>query len=528
MNCKKMNVMALLVLLMAAFFIGCQIAPPGPGGGNGNGNGNNGCGATDVTVDLALDHTVETVIVTFVNKTGHILSRVEYFEYSSADSSLQKADITSALAVGGSLKATMNKGQYNMAFFDAGNNAVGGGNGYNISGNMTIELGQLGGPVDPTGDMVAVTFVNKTGFTLAKMEAASHGGVNSSAMSVLLEPAVAPNGSFDMNLVKGTYNIAVFDSTGKVVGGGNGFDITKPKVIELTAVGGGTTDPTNDVTVTFINKSGKSIAELKYIQAMVQGATEQIKTFNPPVAVDGQFTLTMQVGNYSFVAFEKAGNAANPVALVEGVFVGEGTTVQLTPSQGGTNPAEQCIDFVNLYKEFATVEYRLPGQTTWGTLIPEPAGQGPQSLAVGKNLSLPFPGGTKFDMRFTTASGEAVTLLDITTAYRYGYINITGAATSSVAQEFGKRNRAVTLVNTTLETLTSYYTVDQINVGQPQQQFLTTPLAPGQTVSLTLAEGIYIFQFMAGPSMAGETDVTVVTADLTTDIYEPAPMPGTK
>lgn len=527
MNFKKMNVMVLLVFLLGAFFIGCQIDPLTPGGGNGNGNGNNGGGA-DVTADLTVDPTLETVIVTFVNKTGHSLVRVEHFKVSGSNGTLQKVEIKPALAVGGSLKAAMNKGQYNMAFFDAGNNAVGGGNGYNITGDMTIELSPMGGPVDPTGDKVAVTFVNKTGFTLVRMEAASHGGANSSSMSIPLEPAVAPNASFDMDLVKGVYNIAVFDSTGKVVGGGNGFDITTPKVIELTTVGGGTPDPTNDVTVNFINKSGKSIAELKYMQAMAQGAVEQIKSFNPPIAADGQFTLTMAPGIYSFVAFEKAGDAANPVALVEGVSVTEGTTVQLTPSQGGTTPAEQCIDFVNLYKEFTTVEYRFAGQPAWVTMIPEPGAQGQQSLAVGKSLSMPTPWGIKYDMRFTTAGGETVTLLNITTAYRYGYINITGPATSSVVQEFGQRNRTVTMVNTTGETLTSYYAVDQLSMTQPQEQQLATPLAPGQSTTITVLESIYSFQFMVGISTAGMTDLTTITSDVTIDIYQPPLMPGSR
>lgn len=434
MNCKKMNVMVLLVFLLAAFFIGCQIDPLTPGGGNGN----NGGGDETDDIVIIVDPTGDQIAATLINKTGTLIAEVSYIENVQTAGEQRKV-LSKPVAAGKKFQLAIKPGNYSFVTFPTANSQgvqpTGMAYGVTVAAGATIELVPFKeDPVDPTND-ITITFNNKTGTTLDSVYWRKTSEPNAAFVKVAIQPAAAPNSSFQLPFPNGVYDLDFCsESTG-----------SKVVVVAL-----------------------KSVA------------------------------LSAQSHNIDVVAT--------------------------------SNPAEQCIDFVNLYKEFTTVEYRFPGQPAWGTMIPDPTGQGQQSLAIGKSLSIPFAEGTIFDMRFTTASGEAVTLLNITTVYRYGYINITGPGTGSVAKEFGKISRQVTLVNTTGETLTDYFIVDQLNMNQPQPQpqQLTPPLAPGQNTTITVLEGIYSFQFMAGYSSAGMTDATTVTSDVTIDIYQPPLMPGSR
>lgn len=609
MNCKKMNVVTVLAVLLLAIFIGCQIDPPNPGGGNGNNGGGDGTG--------------DQVTVTFVNKTGHTLVRMEYFKLDGTSQDSVAKTVSPAAVDGASFEIKMKKGQYNMAFFDAVGTTVGGGNGFDITTAKVIELKPLGGGgVDPTNDLVEVTFVNNSGKQIDELVCAPF-DVQYPIERKHFNPPIAIGAEFKVSMKPMTYGFSSYAAPNSYGGPPSGLvdsiSVTAGTIVKITPFQE-PTDPTGDVTANFVNMSGAIIAEMRYVENS-QSAVEQRKVFNPPIAVGATFKLSMKAGGYSFVSFPSTGGmGVKPTGEAYGVIVKNGAAIEFVPfvdnptdptndivitfnnktdatldavywkdssdpSNGmmkvsiqpaaapntsfqlpfpngvydlefgseltgsativaslksvplsvqsnnidvvksTTNPAEQCIDFVNLYKEFTTVEYRFPGQPAWGTIIPDPSGQGERRLAVGENLSLPFAEGEKFDMRFTTASGEAVTLLNVTTAYRYGYINITGPATSSVAQEFGKRNRTVTLVNTTGETLTTYLIADQLKPTQPQEQQLATPLAPGKSTTITILEGIYSFYFVTNFSTAGQTDVTAVTTDLSIDIYAPPVMP---
>lgn len=251
---------------------------------------------------------------------------------------------------------------------------------------------------------VIVNFVNKTGKGIVSVHCIKDGVLK---VEQFYSPAVVANGIFYAQLPVGNYQFFFFDAPYTNGMQPTGFigntQITAAATLEIEPINGGPTDPPEQVTVCFINKTGTSIGELRYRQAAVAGDEEQVAVFNPTIANNGQFTLTMPAGRYSFVVFEQAGNPVNPIALADNRSVAEGVTIELTASTGGP-PEMVDITFLNISgRTLNALYWRYAGDSS------APYVRIPISPASVNNSSfnLSFPNGL-YDLQFCYESGGNV------------------------------------------------------------------------------------------------------------------------
>lgn len=261
-------------------------------------------------------------------------------------------------------------------------------------------------PGDPT-----ITFINLTGQSIASVHCIMDGQL---VIERHYSPAVAVNGVFSIQMPSGNYQFAFFNAPYvngmQPIGFISSTQIFADGTQEIHPVNGGSTDPAPEVTVNFVNLTGSSIGELRYRQAMAMGDEEQIEVFNPPIANNGTFSLTMPAGVYSFVAFEQANNPINPLAMVDGIPVDQGTTIDLAASTGGGTGGEpEMVDvtFHNISGSTVNAIYwRYAGDTS------APLTKVPISPASVNNSSfnLTFPNGL-YQMQFCYESGGNVEVI---------------------------------------------------------------------------------------------------------------------
>lgn len=160
------------------------------------------------------------------------------------------------------------------------------------------------------------------------------------------------------------------------------------------------------LTVNFINKTGKTIREVRYREGMAPGVQEQIVILSPSVADNSQFSLTLQPGTYSFVFFEYVNNPVSPLALLEGVPLQDGMTFELNASSGGPPPMVD-VTFNNISgRTINALYWRYYGDSS------APYTRIPISPASVNNSSfnLDFPNGL-YEIRFCYESGGNVELI---------------------------------------------------------------------------------------------------------------------
>lgn len=161
-----------------------------------------------------------------------------------------------------------------------------------------------------------------------------------------------------------------------------------------------------NITVHFVNKTGKTIREVRYIGSGGPGTPEVVVVLSPAAADNNQFSLTLPADTYSFVFFEYVNNPVSPLCLLEGVTPTNGETFELNASSGGPPPMVN-ITFNNISGSTINALYwRYYGDSY------APYTRIPISPASVNNSSfnLDFPNGL-YELRFCYESGGNVQLI---------------------------------------------------------------------------------------------------------------------
>lgn len=207
---KKMNALPLMVLLMAALFIGCQIEPSGPGGGDGKDNKGGGEELIDLTGDAN---------ITFVNRSDCKIYVVEYY---SDGKFVNSYGLLGPINIHNDYSLTIPKGIYDFKFYDTFDTKaaepVSYINGVKLTGPKTVDIPLIKRyPTDLIGDIVTLTFINKTGYTLNTIYWTRLDKAGSKEERWPLYPLVAPGGTFTFPFVKGLYDIEFTDENSFII-----------------------------------------------------------------------------------------------------------------------------------------------------------------------------------------------------------------------------------------------------------------------------------------------------------------------